>query len=236
MLNGRLEKIESPTEKGRRLLDEAVAIDPSHEEAQLYLAFLHGQEGRRVTAAEEYKQIFNTAVSDSNRAHAAIQLGRLYFAENGHKKAIACWRWVTISGLADADDRFFFVRFNLGMAYATLGNRGRALSYFRQMLDRHPNRVAEVADLFARPPEAACRDRCPTGVPRRAGSDLVPSSSRPRLAGRQGRSRASGRLRTIVMNFEKQADRWTSAGIRRALRVSLADCCSWPRLSPKTGP
>ena len=153
MLNGRLEKIESPLEKGRRLLEEAIATDPSHEEAQLYLAFLHGHEGRRVTAAEEYRRIFNTAVDEANRGHAAIQLGRLHSAEKNYRKAIACWRWVTISGLADLDDRFFVARFNLGMVYALSRNRARSLSYFRALLDRHPTRVGEVAELFSRSPK-----------------------------------------------------------------------------------
>jgi tetratricopeptide (TPR) repeat protein len=153
MLNGRLSKIESPLEKGRRLLEEAIGADPSHEEAQLYLAFLHGHEGRRVTAADEYRRIFNSAVSETNRGHAAVQLGRLHSAERSYRKAIACWRWVTISGLADLDDRFFVARFNLGMVYALLGNRARSLQYFRELLDRHPTRVGEVAELFARSPK-----------------------------------------------------------------------------------
>lgn len=153
MLNGRLERIESPIEKGRRLLEEAVASDPSHEEAQLYLAFLHGHEGRRVTAAEAYRQIFNSAVDEINRGHAAIQLGRLHSAEQNYKKAIACWRWVTISGLADLDSRFFVARFNLGMVYALQGNQRRSLAYFRELLDRNPERAGEVADLFARSPK-----------------------------------------------------------------------------------
>jgi tetratricopeptide (TPR) repeat protein len=153
MLNGKLERIESPIEKGRRLLEEAIATDPSHEEAQLYLAFLHGHEGKRLTAAEEYRRIFNTAIQETNRGHAAIQLGRLHASEKNYKKAIACWRWLTISGLADLDDRFFVARFNLGMVYALAGNQGRSLSYFRELLDRHPKRVGEVADLFARSPK-----------------------------------------------------------------------------------
>ena len=153
MLNGRLERIESPLEKGRRLLEEAIRADPSHEEARLYLAFLHGHEGKRLTAAEEYLEIFNTAVDERNRGHAAIQLGRLHSAEKNYRKAIACWRWVTMSGLADIDDRFFVARFNLGMVYALQRNRARSLDYFRQLLDRHAGRIGEVAELFARSPK-----------------------------------------------------------------------------------
>jgi len=150
MLNGKLERIQSPLEKGRRLLEEAIATDPSNEEAQLYLAFLHAHEGKRLVAAEEYRRIFETAVDEQNRSHAAIQLGRLHSAEESYRKAIALWRWVTISGMADRDDRFFVARFNLGMVYALMRNRTRALAYFRQLLDRHPSRAGEVADLFQR--------------------------------------------------------------------------------------
>lgn len=152
MLNGRLERIESPLEKGRRLLEEAIATDPSHEEARLYLAFLHGHEGKRIRAAEEYREIFNTAISDTNRGHAAIQLGRLHSAEKDYRKALVCWRWVTMSGLADSDERFFVARFNLGMVYALMRNQTRSLVYFRELLDRHPSKVGEIAGLFARSP------------------------------------------------------------------------------------
>jgi tetratricopeptide (TPR) repeat protein len=150
MLNGRLERIQSPLEKGRKLLEESVSTDPSNEEAQLYLAFLHAHEGRRLVAAEEYQRIFETAVDDQNRGHAAIQLGRLHSAEKNYPKAVALWRWVTISGLADRDDRFFVARFNLGMVYALMRNQARSLEYFRTLVDRHPARLVEVAELFRR--------------------------------------------------------------------------------------
>jgi tetratricopeptide (TPR) repeat protein len=153
MLNGRLERIEQPLDKGRRLLEEAIGADPAHEEAQLYLAFLHNHEGKRMTAAQEYQRVFDTALNETNRGHAAIQIGRLYFAEKNYRKAIVCWRWVTMSGLVDNDDRFFVARFNLGMTYALLRNQARSLHYFCQLLKCHPSRAQEVAQLFARSPQ-----------------------------------------------------------------------------------
>lgn len=153
MLNGRLERIESPLEKGRRLLEEALVADSSHEEARLYLAWLHGYEGKQLLAAREYQAVFDTAIDEANRGHAAIQLGRLHSKEEDYRRAIVCWRWVTMSGLADADDRFFVARFNLGMVYALTGNRERSLGYFRQLLDRHAAHLNEVAGLFARSPK-----------------------------------------------------------------------------------
>jgi tetratricopeptide (TPR) repeat protein len=152
MLNGRLERIESPLEKGRRLLDEAISADPEHEEARLYRAFLQAHEGRTLDAADEYRRIFNSAVNEANRGHAAMQLGRLYVNQKSYRRALVCYRWVTISGLADSDDRFFGARFNLGKTYAMLGQVNRSLDAFETLLERHPKRIAEVAEYFAKAP------------------------------------------------------------------------------------
>jgi len=147
-LNGRLDRIEDPLEKSHRLLDECLEADPSHEEARLYLAFLHAHEGKTLRAAKEYKEVFNTAIDDRNRGHAAIQLGNLHGRESDYKKALACYRWITISGLDKVDDRFFGARFNAGKCWAMLGNKNRALQTFRELLDAHPDRTVEVARYF----------------------------------------------------------------------------------------
>jgi len=152
LLNGRLERIESPLEKGRRLLEEAIAADPGHEEARLYRAFLHAHEGRTLDAAEEYRDVFDTAVNETNRGHAAMQLAKLYIGQRSYRKAIVCSRWVTVSGLADVDDRFFGARFNLGKCYAMLGQRERALDAFEELLTRHPDRLSEIRRLFSSAP------------------------------------------------------------------------------------
>ena len=149
MLNGRLAKIESPLEKGRRLLEEAVQADDHHEEAALYLAFLHAHEGRTLKAADEYRRIFDSALSEENRGHAAMQLGRLYAGEGDFRRALVCFRWITISGLSRVDDRFFGARFNAGKCFTMLGQPQRALEAFRALLDEHPDHIADVARLFA---------------------------------------------------------------------------------------
>ncbi len=152
MLNGRLEAIADPLEKGQRLLEEALAVDSSHDEARLYLAHLSATRGQKMRAVEEYRQIFRTAIEDANRGHAAVQLGLLYDAEHDHRGALRCFRWVTISGLADRDERFFFTRFNIGLHYAHLGRVDESLAAFRKALDAHPTRLAEIAELFADSP------------------------------------------------------------------------------------
>jgi len=164
-LNGRLERIEDPLEKARRLLDESLDADPSHEEARLYLAFLHAHEGKTLRAAQEYKEVFDTAIDDRNRGHAAMQLGNLHGREGDYKKALACYRWITISGLDKADDRFFGARFNIGKCWTMLGDRGRAVQTFRDLLDTHPDRIVEVAKFFAGAPSLRNRIDSIPGFP-----------------------------------------------------------------------
>lgn len=148
LLNGQLDRIAEPLEKGRRLLGEAVRVDPSHEEARLWMANLHVQEGKRLLAQELYRDVFRTAVDETNRGHAAMQLGLLWAGEGEYRRAIACFRWVTASGLSERDGRFFPAHFNIGMDWAHLGRVDRSLQAFRTLLDRHPERVTEVAELF----------------------------------------------------------------------------------------
>jgi tetratricopeptide (TPR) repeat protein len=152
MLNGRLKEIPSAVERGRRLLEEALAADPTHEEARLYLAFLHAHEGKRLLAAREYGEIFDSAMAPANRGHAAVQLGRLYEQEGDHRRALTYFRWVTLSGLEREDPRFYFALFNIGLQYALIGDQRRSLHYFRELIDRHPDQLEDIVRAFASSP------------------------------------------------------------------------------------
>lgn len=157
LLNGRLEKIIDPLEKGRRLLSQSIEIDPSHEEARIYLAYVYGREGKKLKAASLYRDVFDTALSLSNRGHAAMQLGRLHFGEGDLREALVLWRWMNISGLSSSEARFNVVRFNIGVAYAQLGEDQRALAAFRQLLDVQLDSggsPADIAALFVENPDA----------------------------------------------------------------------------------
>ena len=157
LLNGRLEKIVDPIEKGRRLLGQAIEIDPSHEEARIYLAYVYAGEGKKLKAAALYRDVFDTGLSLPNRGHAAMQLGRLHFNEGDLREALVLWRWMNISGLSSSERRFNVVRFNIGVAYLMLGQEQRALAAFRQLLDVHLDSggaSAEIAALFVENPDA----------------------------------------------------------------------------------
>ncbi|QDU69215.1 zf-HC2 domain-containing protein [Engelhardtia mirabilis] len=153
LLNGALESIEEPLEKGRRLLDEALAIEPDFEHALLYLAFIDLHEKKVLKAAKRFREVFETAIDPGSRGHAAVQLGKLHTDEGEYRDALLWFRWIGISGLADLDSRFFFVRFNIGLCHAHLRRADRAIEAFRGMLDRYPDRVGELVGFFARSKE-----------------------------------------------------------------------------------
>lgn len=147
LLNGRLEQIADPIEKGKRLLEQAIEIDPSHEESKIYLAFVHAREGRPLRAATLYREVFDTAMSLDNRGHAAMQLGRLHYGEGDYRQALVLWRWMTVSGLVAQEPRFNLAHFNIGVAYAALGKDERAVDSFRRLLDIHLDSGCDPADI-----------------------------------------------------------------------------------------
>lgn len=149
LLNGRLEQISDPLEKGRRLLAQAIEIDPSHEEARIYLGYVYARDGKKLKAASLYRDVFDTAMSLSNRGHAAMQLGRLHFLEGDLHEALVLWRWMNISGLSSAEARFNVVRFNIGVAYAQLGQDDRAFKSFRDLLDGQLESGGDASDIAA---------------------------------------------------------------------------------------
>ncbi|MEM9802066.1 MAG: tetratricopeptide repeat protein [Planctomycetota bacterium] len=149
LLNGRLERIADPIEKGERLLSQAIDIDPSHEESKIYLAYLHGRADRTLRAAALYREVFDTAIDAVNRGHAAMQLGRLHYDEGDQRTALRLWRWITMSGLVRHESRFNLAYFNIGVAYAALGRDDRALDAFRRLLDIHLEDHGDVSDIAA---------------------------------------------------------------------------------------
>ena len=153
LLNGKLAKIENALDKGQRLLGEALRIDATHEEARLYVGFAQLHRKKPLRAQKEFKRVFESALDEGNRGHAAVQLALMEASEGEYRSAITYLRWVTMSGLAELDERFFFVRFNIAMYRAHMRQQERSIAAFRELLDRSPECAGEVAGFFARSPE-----------------------------------------------------------------------------------
>lgn len=86
-----------------------------------------------------------------------MQLGRLHFLEGDLHEALILWRWMNISGLSSEEARFNVVRFNIGVAYAQMGQDQRALASFRDLLDAQlasGGEASDIAALFVENPDA----------------------------------------------------------------------------------
>lgn len=152
LLNGTLEKILAPFEKARRMLQECLEIESDYEPAILWLANLDRLEERPLRAARGFERVFEEGISPSNRAHAAMQLGKFHAAEHNYQEALRYFRWVGLSGELRRDRRFFPAGFNTGACYVHLGKTEHALETFRTLLDEHPERISELAAFFTGAP------------------------------------------------------------------------------------
>lgn len=153
LLNGTLERIEEPYAKARRMLEECLAIESDYEPALLWLASLDRLEGKALRAARGFERVFEEGISQENRAHAAMQLGKIHAAEGDYREALRYYRWVGLSGELDRDRRFFPAGFNAGACYIHLRQGDRAIETFRSLLDDHPDQASELAGFFAGSPE-----------------------------------------------------------------------------------
>ncbi|HPF15928.1 MAG TPA: hypothetical protein PLJ12_16805, partial [Planctomycetota bacterium] len=147
LFNGRLERIQDPIEKGIRLLQQALEIESDHEEARIYLAFVYGFQGHALKAERLYREVFDTAVSPENRGHAAMQIGQLHTEEGEHRLAATYYRWITLTGLAEQEPRFWPAYFNLAIASLGMGRLQAGMHWFRELLNRFPERGPAVASL-----------------------------------------------------------------------------------------
>ncbi|MEZ5979466.1 MAG: tetratricopeptide repeat protein [Planctomycetota bacterium] len=152
LLNGSLERIAKPLDKARKLLRECLLLEPDYEPALLWSAYIEMHDGRRVKAARMFEDVFRVGVDPASRGHAAVMLGKIHEEEQDYATALKWFRWVGISGLADDLPQFFFSRFNAGLCYSHLERPERALDSFRTLLDRHPDRITEIAGFFANSP------------------------------------------------------------------------------------
>jgi len=153
MFNGKLSKIEGALDKGLRLLEDALEIDPSHEEARLYFGFAQLHLEKPMRAQREFNRVFQSALDEANRGHAAVQLALMNAKEGDLRQALIYLRWVRMARLDEYDERFFFVRFNIAMYYAHMEEKDRSLAEFRALLDRCPDCAGEVSDLFSKSPK-----------------------------------------------------------------------------------
>ena len=144
LLNGALADVEDNLTRGRVLIEEALILRPNFAEARLYLGWYHQLRGGLKRAASEYRRVFRTAGHLTNRVHAAIQLGQLHTTAGDYPRAAGCYRWAISAGALRLDRKFFFLIYNLAVAYARMGEWKLAQTCFQRLVGDYPDRMESV--------------------------------------------------------------------------------------------
>ncbi len=139
--------------QGRRFLNEALALKPKYAEARLYSGFLHQLMEESEAAAAEYREVFLRTDRQTNRAHAAIQLGQLYDHLELHQEALRMYRWVLASGVVARRPKFAFVLINIAVEHLALGNVNAACAVLGRLRMAYPDHWPQAVELFGQSPE-----------------------------------------------------------------------------------
>lgn len=123
---------------GRGLLDEALRLKPAFAEALLYRGFVCHVQGEEKQAQEAYHKVFLGSDRQTNRGHAAMQLGMLYDRAGQHRRALRMYRWVLASGLVHRKPDFAYVLFNIALEHVSLDDLDSAALMFGRIRNHHP--------------------------------------------------------------------------------------------------
>jgi tetratricopeptide (TPR) repeat protein len=134
--------------KGRRFLEECLALDSSHDEARLYLGFALLVSGRADRARAEFRRVNREAAEPTIQLMAMQWLGNLAVNTSRLDEAVRCYEEVVTSGAATNEPRLFSSFLNLPVTLAKLGRWEEAVSHFSTLVQRFPERLAQVREML----------------------------------------------------------------------------------------
>lgn len=135
---------------GRRLLEEALRIEPELDEARMYLGFHHMLTGRFDRARIEFRRVYRTSSSSLHRMMAAQMLGNVHASVGDYGQAIECYEEVVSSDLLDTEPRLFTSIVNLAVNCAKAGRVVQAVEHFKDLVSRFPTQIEKTRALLAR--------------------------------------------------------------------------------------
>ena len=194
--NGSLGTPEVNLEKGEKLLRECLVLDPSFQEARIYLGMVHHVMERSTDAERDFEQVLASSQDENLRGFAQVNLGNVFLETDRCERAIELFEGVVESGLVDRQPRFGMIYFNLALACGLLRRFDRAAKWFTRLEKELPHKKAMVArelqirdnlkEALAEDPRAARRlaSQFPGWFPIGAPSDKEKSGSSHSLTGK----------------------------------------------------
>lgn len=135
--------------KGRRFLEEALALRPGLDEARIYLGFALLLEGRIDRARTEFRRVQREGSQSTWRLMATQWLGNVAVNTSRLDEAVACYAAVVADASARREPRLFSSFLNLPVTLVKLGRSEEAVTHFNDLVESFPERLGQVREQLA---------------------------------------------------------------------------------------
>ncbi|MFZ2288082.1 MAG: type IV pilus biogenesis/stability protein PilW [Halopseudomonas yangmingensis] len=135
---------EGETERAKKPLADALAIDPRSAQANMVLALVFQQEGEYKTAEKHYRQALS---SDPNNSRLLNNYGAFLLQQQRYPEALTQFQKAAEDNMYGERSRVFE---NLGLTYRQMGDNENARSHFERALrlnSRQPQALLELARI-----------------------------------------------------------------------------------------
>lgn len=135
--------------KGRRFLEEALAITPELHEARIYLGFQLLVSGRADRARAEFRRVHRDSTDASVRLMAMQWLGNLAVNTSRLDEAVSCYAQVVAADGASNEPKLMASFLNLPVTLAKLGRWDEAIDHFTRLVQQFPERLGQAREMLA---------------------------------------------------------------------------------------
>lgn len=132
-------------EKGKRLLREALMLQPDFHQARIYLGHAHHVEGERAAACREFRAVLEATEDPLMRAFALENLGNVFLENGDPRTSLPFFLAIVESGVIGREPRFFTTYFNLGLAYGLLEDFASCREWLGRLYEEFPHKRRLVA-------------------------------------------------------------------------------------------
>lgn len=169
LFDGGLRSPDENLARGQRLLTECLALDPSSDDARIYLGLVHYARGQRSLARKQFQRVLEGTADVVMRGYALTSLSNIHLDEGDCDGAIDLLMDLVDSGVWDTNPgngkargsaapdtcvrgqpRLFAALFNLALAHGLKGGFTESRQWFERLHAEAPHRRRWVAQELSR--------------------------------------------------------------------------------------
>lgn len=150
LFDGGLRSPEENLARGQRLLTECLALDPSGDDARIYLGLVHYARGQRALARKQFQRVLDSSSDAVMRGYALSSLSNIHLDEGDCDGAIGLLVELVESGVCRRQPRLVAALFNLALAHGLKGGFDESRHWFERLHTEAPHRRRWVAQELSR--------------------------------------------------------------------------------------